>query len=924
MNDPSTELFLAWRRRRDPRLLGEVFDATAPELVKLALHLVGDVATAEDLVQQTFMVAIESPEDFASEGFVAAWLAGVLANRARRHRREQAREVDPERLTAALEAPDPAQLAADRDLSAALLEALDGLPEPYRAVALLRFHHGLEPLEIAHTLERSPGTVRSQLHRAVALLRRSLPAGVLPAWVTGFDPAPSWGSLRERIVAAASKSEVAVNLAGVGALMTSAKSWIGAALVLLAVAFVGEGLRGLFAGSGHGEGAAIEAGEAGLVLVHGVAEGSRALEELESIAVVERVPVRSESVSAAAASAVLDGALAIRVHRAGSPVAGRELLVRPGSAIEAPASNGRTDSQGRFRLDGIVPGDYEVELAGGERRTARIEAGHTATIEFDLVGSARVRGTTVDPSGMAVPDAVVFAQVRGGRILAVARSRDDGSFEFDGAVGRVRLHATKPGWSARGSATPNFMGRDADHVELVLAPGSAGVDLTVVDPAGQPVIGAAVDAIARVTEVRSVDRGPFESCDQPPGASGLTDAAGRLRLDDLSPGPYFLTVRAAGFAVQQIDHEVGDEASREITLEPGVEVAGRVTGSDGRPVKGAAVYFGIAGDMMPWSEARIAALTDAAGRYVLPLVPRRSAVRLSAASTTLFGRSVSQSIDTREGRTRTVDFELPQLHLIAGRLVSATGEPLEGWGLRFVAEQFSVAGLAQGASGPDGRFELQLQSDQQGTLSVFRPGQLSSREVASWDGIVPGGPSQDFSVPAIEEESALISMRVVDQAGRPLDDAVVDLWMEGEDPGPDARRRTAVVPGAPVVTLGPMPPGAVMLEVTSSSCGSLVVGPLVLEPGETTEVEARFEQPGCLRFEWATGASISNYAAVQAQGAEVGTRIWRDRAGRWWCPPLQPGRYLLRILDSDRAREFEGLVIEAGETLDLGRIDLGS
>jgi len=52
-------LFAEFRRRGDPRALGQVYDRLAPELLRLALHTTRDPGVAEDVLQATFLVAIE-------------------------------------------------------------------------------------------------------------------------------------------------------------------------------------------------------------------------------------------------------------------------------------------------------------------------------------------------------------------------------------------------------------------------------------------------------------------------------------------------------------------------------------------------------------------------------------------------------------------------------------------------------------------------------------------------------------------------------------------------------------------------------------------------------------------------------------------------------------------------------------------------
>src|SRR5690606_12388858 len=83
---------------------------------------------------------------------------------------------------------DPQTLAANDESFAALLTAIDTLPLAYRQVLRLRLVHGMQPIEIAHALERPVGTVRAQLHRGLSQLRQALPASLAAlaaAWLAG-------------------------------------------------------------------------------------------------------------------------------------------------------------------------------------------------------------------------------------------------------------------------------------------------------------------------------------------------------------------------------------------------------------------------------------------------------------------------------------------------------------------------------------------------------------------------------------------------------------------------------------------------------------------------------------------------------------------------------------------------------------------
>ena len=158
--------FARYARSRDPELLAAVFDATAPKLLLVAMHLARDAAAAEDLVQATFLTAMRVPERYDPSRPVLPWLAGVLANEAAMARRR-------ERFTPAAPVAnvpeDPAAIAQTQELLDRVSATLDAMPEPYRTVLVLRLVNGLRAVQIAHGLGRSPETVRTQLHRAQAV-----------------------------------------------------------------------------------------------------------------------------------------------------------------------------------------------------------------------------------------------------------------------------------------------------------------------------------------------------------------------------------------------------------------------------------------------------------------------------------------------------------------------------------------------------------------------------------------------------------------------------------------------------------------------------------------------------------------------------------------------------------------------------------
>jgi RNA polymerase sigma-70 factor (ECF subfamily) len=131
----------------------------------------GFEADAEDVTQDVFVHLLRALDSFRGESALGTWLHRVAFNFAVTRKR-RARFRTPHVGTEALSTFDaPAtETHARRDV----LRAVDRLPDAYRAVIHLHYWMGESVEEMAMTLSRPPGTVKSHLHRARALLRAIL------------------------------------------------------------------------------------------------------------------------------------------------------------------------------------------------------------------------------------------------------------------------------------------------------------------------------------------------------------------------------------------------------------------------------------------------------------------------------------------------------------------------------------------------------------------------------------------------------------------------------------------------------------------------------------------------------------------------------------------------------------------------------
>ncbi|MCU0862520.1 MAG: sigma-70 family RNA polymerase sigma factor [Planctomycetes bacterium] len=224
--------FQQFCRSRDPAALGAVFDACADDLFGLALHLTRDHTMAEDVLQATFVCAIERAGSWQPNRPLRPWLLGILHREVKVARRRSRRAPDATRVAVARDdGPETVVLAAEvRD---AVQRAIVELPEPYRAVLDLHLVQTLPPTAIALRLQRSSGSVRTQLWRGLELLRQRLPQGLAIGLAAAATAQAPLAAVRARVLAAAAGSG-AVPAGAALALGVIMKKVLVAAFVLLA------------------------------------------------------------------------------------------------------------------------------------------------------------------------------------------------------------------------------------------------------------------------------------------------------------------------------------------------------------------------------------------------------------------------------------------------------------------------------------------------------------------------------------------------------------------------------------------------------------------------------------------------------------------------------------------------------------------
>jgi RNA polymerase sigma-70 factor (ECF subfamily) len=138
----------------------------------IAWHLLRDRAVAEELAQDVFLSLHQHLGELESPEHVQFWLRRVTSNRAL----DEARRRQRRPMVSLENAPEPVAVTPQGDplLGTALKKLVAALPGKSRAIVILRYQEDLDPAEIAKVLGIPVGTVKSQLQRALALLREKL------------------------------------------------------------------------------------------------------------------------------------------------------------------------------------------------------------------------------------------------------------------------------------------------------------------------------------------------------------------------------------------------------------------------------------------------------------------------------------------------------------------------------------------------------------------------------------------------------------------------------------------------------------------------------------------------------------------------------------------------------------------------------
>jgi RNA polymerase sigma-70 factor (ECF subfamily) len=826
--------FRRWRRTGDGRLLARVFDATAADLYRLGYHLLGDRHAAEDLVQHTFVVAIEQADSFEDRRGVVPWLSGILTHRALHLRRQQRQRAG--KANGSDSAVDPVAEANARELQETVAAKVRALPEPYRQVLMLHLVHELTAQEVADALARPHATVRTQLARGLDLLRKALPASIGGPLLAGVPPLLALPALRAKVLLHAQQI-VPANAAAIssGALAIGSLAMKKTTLAVLV------GVLALVAWPWW-NGAQTAPPPPTAMGVDGPPPATANVPTAASDVPVATSP-RTEAPVAANAPAALEVAVAWHDGAPATDIAVRVTPAGRDGALGLEVARSGADGVAHFPTH--APGVVLVRTDRGNAAKVELAAGKSQSVQLTIPRGIDVHGRVVDSEAKPVADASVWMSVvpNSDESELAAISGADGTFAIRSAGQYHVVSATAAG---RGCAQCAFVDERSANEELVVAVRSVpGVLVgTVVDDKGKPVAGARV-LVGLCGWNQSDDPEEKRMYGRVTGADVWSthilrsDADGHFRVDGLPPWPWPVWVGARGFGPLLRIVEIAEHSETAVTfaLAAPAVVAGTVRDARGQPVANASIGanaelpaideritlgHGEAGAAPPWVATK--AVTDATGKYTMRgVVPGK--LRLGAWGQKEEARAEC-TITAGEVFEWNPNLAPPSRFEITGALVDDAGNPVRGFDVHLADDR----GDLHVGSRDDGTFRILRSEDLPFRIAIKRAYPNAGRLVSLGEFRVADCPLR-LVVPAAARRGATLRGRLLRTDGSPLTVGYMYVTSRdrrlGSHGDPDA--------GGNFVS-GELDPGTYDAQVGETPFGYYGVGAYDLRAGECRDL----------------------------------------------------------------------------------------
>jgi RNA polymerase sigma-70 factor (ECF subfamily) len=159
-------------RAGDPGAMALLYDRYGSVVYSVALRVLGDTGSAEDVLQEVFMQLWRNPNAFdSSRGSLAPWLAVIARNRAIDAIRKRHPETDVADVVISVE-PDMAGDAERGRAMEKVREALSAMPAAQRSALEMAYFEGLSHSEIAAKTGEPLGTIKTRIRSGLLSLRK--------------------------------------------------------------------------------------------------------------------------------------------------------------------------------------------------------------------------------------------------------------------------------------------------------------------------------------------------------------------------------------------------------------------------------------------------------------------------------------------------------------------------------------------------------------------------------------------------------------------------------------------------------------------------------------------------------------------------------------------------------------------------------
>jgi len=177
----------------DQSAFAEVFTTLNPSMLRIALSITGNRASAEEIAQEAWLSVIENLDKYRGDAPLRHWILRILSNKAltRATRDGKTRNFaspesnGPEKFTetgdwavapSLWEEVTPERILAGRQTWELVQEAIEALPNSQQAILSLLENEKMSSAECADVLGMTAANVRVQLHRAREKIRQVLDA----------------------------------------------------------------------------------------------------------------------------------------------------------------------------------------------------------------------------------------------------------------------------------------------------------------------------------------------------------------------------------------------------------------------------------------------------------------------------------------------------------------------------------------------------------------------------------------------------------------------------------------------------------------------------------------------------------------------------------------------------------------------------